>query len=274
MAACRLLIPLCAALLLSGGSANAANPSCLQCHPVHYREKGSCVGCHRGDPRSDRKGVAHQGLVPAQYSWYAFPGSDPVLRGKKLLETFACRRCHTVAGKGNRAASNLDRLPQGTTPREISAAIETPALMMPRFHLDGRQRTDLVNALLAGAAEAAGRGARQGKEAPQVVHFQPEGAARENVFEKRCGGCHRALTVALGGVGRGEVGPNLSGLLTEHYPPTSHRERRWSSESLEKWLKNPRETRPQTTMRPISLSNGDLARLLDLFADKPLPLSP
>lgn len=264
MATCRaFLTALAVFLLLCCGSARAAD-SCLGCHRAqyrsHYRELGSCVGCHHGDPRSDRLRVAHHGLVAARFSWSGVPGSVPVARGNRLLETFACRRCHNTAGCGNRLASNLDLLPAGTTPENLFASIDAPALQMPDFKLEQGAITDLVNALLAGARGTA----KSGKERPLVVHFETAGRG-ENVFEKKCGPCHKMLTATLGGVGRGTIGPNLSGLFSEFYPRTAAGLKRWDPRALEKWLENPRQSRPVTQMRPVLLQKEEYHLLLQIL---------
>jgi len=260
-----LLTALAAFLLLAGNAPASPGESCLNCHPRHYRELGSCVGCHGGDPRSERLRIAHHDLVAGRFSWHGITGSLPVLRGNKLLEGFACRRCHTTAGKGNRLASNLDRLPAGTTPADLFRSINSPALMMPGFRLEEGAATDLVNAILAGA----GQSGRKGRETPQVVHFESAKAGSGNIFEKKCGGCHKMLTAAVGALGKGEIGPNLSGLLSEFYPATAAGKKRWSAGSLEKWLDNPRQSRPLTQMRPVQLQKEERARLLVLLADAP-----
>ena len=267
-----LLVALAALLLFTRTEAGAARNSCLQCHRPHYQAKGSCVSCHKGDPRSDRLRIAHHDLVPARFSWYGIPDSPPLERGNRLLETFACRRCHATGGKGNRSASNLDRLPAGTTPGNLFDSIREPALLMPEFRFDDRQITDLVNALEAGGKEAGREGGKASAEPPQVVHFQGKEEDRDNVFVKQCGSCHRLLTRNLGGLGSGGIGPNLSGLLSEHYPRTAPGNASWRADSLEKWLKNPRQAREQTTMRPVKLQREELARLVAVLADAPVPV--
>lgn len=189
-----------------------------------------------------------------------------VERGNRLLETFACRRCHNTAGRGNRLASNLDLLPAGTTPENLFASIDSPALQMPDFKLEQGAITDLVNALLAGARGAA----KGGKERPLVVHFETVERG-ENVFEKKCGPCHKMLTATLGGVGHGTIGPNLSGLFSEFYPRTAAGQKRWDAPALEKWLKNPRQSRPATQMRPIPLKEEESDRLLQMLASPSRP---
>lgn len=260
-----LLTALAACLTLAGSDALAAGISCLKCHPQHYREMGSCVGCHGGDPRSDRLRIAHHDLVAARFSWHGIPNALPVQRGGKLLEGLACRRCHTTGGKGNRLASNLDRLPAGTDPEQIFASIAAPALLMPQFRLERQDITDLVNAILSGAKKTAQNGA----ETPQVVHFASAGNDVGNIFEKKCGACHRVLTGALGALGRGSIAPNLSGLFSGFYPPTAAGQQRWSAQPLEKWLENPRKTRPVTRMRPVPMEEREFRDLLALLQPEP-----
>lgn len=296
MAAHRSLLILPVILLALGNVAQAAGTYCLKCHRPHYQTIGSCVDCHRGDPRSDRRRIAHHDLVQGRYSWFAVPGAEPVERGHRLMETFACRRCHTSGRKGNRLASDLDRLPQGTAAQAISDSIKNPALLMPQSHLAEAERVYLVNAILAGARRARVIGG-EGAEVPQMVHFQKEEQDRSNVFEKRCGSCHRMLTRIWGGLGRGNVAPNLSGLFTEFYPRTAKdmkgesttgalaregmgldvaRTRtkpnagatakgEWTTLSLEKWLKNPRLFRENSQMRPVSLEKGEFESLVASF---------
>ncbi|MBJ6752309.1 selenite/tellurite reduction operon c-type cytochrome lipoprotein ExtS [Geomonas anaerohicana] len=262
--------PLLAALALLAApvAAQAGAPSCLKCHSAHFRALGSCVTCHAGDPRSERLSIAHHDLVPGRFAWFAVPGSVVTQRGRDLMENYACRRCHTSAGKGNRLAADLDHLPAGTTAQVISDAVGNPALLMPQFHFTERQKAELVNAVLVGAREAAGKGGRRQGESPQVVHFQDGDAGRDNVFERRCGACHRLLTRTWGGLGRGSIGPNLSGLLTEFYPRTAPNRSAWNQAALEKWLENPRKSREQTQMRPVVLQEGELAKLVSMLADR------
>jgi cytochrome c2 len=239
-----------------------AGPGCLRCHQPHYAASGSCTSCHRGDGRSERLAIAHRDLIRGKYSWFALAGSPPLRRGEQLLEKFACRRCHTSAGKGNRLASNLDRLAPNLAPEKISAAIRTPALFMPDFRFEDRQIVDLVNAIMAGAAKA---GPAAG-ETPQVVHFADKKQHGENVFEKQCGPCHKVLTQGQGALGKGDIGPNLSGLFSEFYPATLRNNGRWTAEALKKWLENPRKTREHSQMRPVPLKKEEFDQLLALLA--------
>jgi cytochrome c2 len=244
--------------------AQAAREQCLKCHKAHYPGAGSCTSCHRGDARSDRLAIAHRDLIRGKFSWFALPGSQPLLRGEQLLASCACRRCHTTGGKGNRLAANLDRLPPDRTAQKIYDSVAAPALFMPDFRLDDRQLSGLVNAVLAGGAKAG----RAGAETPQVVHFEKGTARRENPFEKQCGPCHKALTAVSGALGQGDIGPNLSGLLSERYPATAGKKAnaRWSADALKKWLENPRQLREQTQMRPAPLKKEELEQILALLS--------
>jgi len=251
-------------LLLSVTEARGGRAGCLRCHKPHYSAKGTCTGCHRGDERSDRLAIAHRDLIGARFSWFGVAGSQPLQRGEKLLDSFACRRCHTTAGKGNRLASNLDSLPVNSTPENIYQAIKSQALFMPDFRFDDRQMTDLVNAILAGALKAG----RKGGETPQVVHFEDGKRNVENIFEKKCGPCHRVLTQAFGALGKGDIGPDLSGIFSEHYPATSKDKGSWTEATLKKWLENPRNVREESPMRPITLKKEEFERLLAVLANR------
>ncbi|GFO69282.1 cytochrome c [Geomonas limicola] len=246
-----------ALLVLVPAAVEAARPSCLRCHRAHYTHLGSCETCHRGDGRSDRLSIAHRDLVRGRYAWSALAGSPPLVRGEKLLELFACRRCHTLAGKGNHLAGDLDRLGKSATTGQLVRAIRSPAFFMPDFQVPEQQVDDLVVAILAGAR----KGDRGGKEAPQLVHFERK-RGEQSVFQKQCGPCHKALTATWGGLGRGNIGPNLSGLLSKFYPKTWQQGERWTPDSLRKWLENPRAHRPVTQMQPLLVKKDEIERLL------------
>ncbi len=242
---------LCLAALLPVSVSAAAAPRCLACHPLHYADKGRCAGCHRGDERTDRKNIAHRDLVPARYSFFTLPGSPAVRRGAERIEAFACRRCHAWLGEGNALAANLDDLLAVSQPAKIRDAIRTPAAYMPDFSFDEAQIAEIVNAVLAAGARRQRPG---GAEIPVVVHFEEPDGRTDLLFPKSCGPCHRILSDAAGGLGAGNFGPNLSGLLTRHYPKTFGSREPWTRENLGKWLRNPRSVNPQALMPPVPLS--------------------
>jgi cytochrome c2 len=134
---------------------------------------------------------------------------------------------------------------------------------MPDFGLTDDQITALVNALLGGSK----KNLRRSSEQPLAVHFEAARQERQDVFSIRCGSCHRMLTRSQGLLGSGDIGPNLSGLLSEYYPATFGTSRRWTVEGLRRWLKNPRQVRPNTTMRPVNLDQNQMRELEALFSE-------
>jgi cytochrome c2 len=249
------------AVLFRPPHALAAKPSCLGCHKPHYEVIGTCVDCHRGNAQTDRLAIAHHDLIPGRFAKFTLGRTPAVERGRKLLETFACRRCHIITGKGNRLAADLDGLLSARQPQLVFDAIRTPPLFMPDFRFDDRQIIDLVNALLAGAKQGGAKGA----EKPAVVHFDEGKQTGKNPFVMLCGQCHKALTEKFGGLGKGDFGPNLSGLFSLFYPETFRDRAPWRGESLRKWLANPRRLRPNARMQPILLKAGELQGLADIL---------
>ncbi len=248
-------------LLVEPQIASAAQVRCLACHPVHYTDQGGCISCHRGNGYSRRKPLAHNGLIRARYAVFGNRQAQAVIRGAQLADRAACRRCHRMSGSGNRLASSLDGLLQNRTPEEIQAAIAKPAVFMPDFHFSVPDRESLVTAIL----HAGSRGGKLEAETPQVVYFSDQPQQRKNVFVKQCGGCHRILTAREGGLGAGNNGPNLSGLLTAYYPKNFQNQHPWTVDRLKRWLKNPREVRDGAQMRPLSMPVDEWQSLLDIL---------
>lgn len=246
-------------------AAGPAAPRCLACHPSHYADRGGCAGCHRGDERTDRKNIAHRDLIPAAYAFFALPDSPAVRSGAGRIEAFSCRRCHAWRGDGNALAANLDDLWTVSSPQEIHESIRTPALFMPDFRFDDSQIREIVNAILAEGARKAGTA---GADIPVVVHFEDADDGRDLLFPRLCGPCHRILSDAAGGLGRGAVGPNLSGLLTSHYPRTFGGRERWTEDNIFKWLRNPRDVKPAALMPPVPLEPGQLNELTGLLSPR------
>lgn len=240
-------------------SATAAQVRCLTCHPPHYAEQGGCVTCHRGNPFSSRQTLAHTGLIRARYAVFGNPLDTSVIRGKQLADLAACKRCHNMAGRGNKLASDLDSLLQRRTPEEITTAILKPAVFMPNFHFSPADRDDLATAILAGGV----RSGKAEKQPPQVVYFNDQPQQRKNIFTRQCGGCHRVLTAREGGLGSGSNGPNLSGLLSPYYAHNFPTQLPWTADRLKRWLNNPRAIRKETLMRPVRIPGDEWQPLLD-----------
>ncbi len=254
------------AVVLTAAPALAApaGPRCLACHPAHYAGRGSCTGCHRGNPASARKNIAHQLLLAGRYAKFTLGEAAAAREGERLLEQYACRRCHVIGSKGNRLSVNLDQSTATKTPEELATSMLQPVRNMPDFRL-GKSRADtLVNALLQAAAGRQGAAPAAG---PQVVHFDQSGAG-EDLFSRKCGSCHRALTGRLGALGRGEAGPNLSGLLSPYYPLTFQGEQAWTENGLKKWLKNPRTIRTWARMPPVQLTEPELREVVDILKNR------
>ncbi|GAM09319.1 cytochrome c [Geobacter sp. OR-1] len=250
---------LIAVLAFSGAySAMAASSSCLKCHQPHYMEIAACIDCHGGDDRTLRKNIAHLDLIPGHLVRYRIKDNEAVVSGGKWLELAACRRCHNIRGKGNHLAADLDRL-SGRHPARLLASIITPVEYMPDFRFDRATASLLVNAVLASAVVQQ----RKIPEAPVNVRFK-QGVKTANVFEQHCGACHKILT-GSGGFGRGNIGPNLSGLLSIYYPKTGNSAAPWSAERLEGWLRNPRKIRPLAKMPPVQIDKYHFEQLLLLM---------
>jgi len=250
-------------LLLAVASASAApaRQTCLSCHQVHYARLGSCTDCHRGNPASERKNIAHQRLIAGRYARFTLADDQLLRKGTGLLERYACRRCHVIGGRGSRLSVNLDHATIRRSPEEMETSIRQPVQNMPDFRMEEPQSTAVVTALLSAARHqpeppAAG---------PRVVHFDQAGAAGKDVFSTKCGPCHRVLSERLGGLGRGDAGPNLSGLLTSFYPKTYKDTESWNVERLRRWLENPRAIRAGARMQPVKLSETEFRELLEIL---------
>jgi cytochrome c2 len=243
----------------------ARRSACLACHAPHYMDRGSCVDCHRGNDRTDRKEIAHYGFIAGKFAHFTIKGSRVVEQGEKLAEVLACRRCHVYGKKGNPLAADLGRLAPDIEPSAIFDSIKSPVLFMPNFQCDDAQIAAIVNLILAGA-ESADVGVR---ETAQVVHFDDGKQSRENGFVKQCGPCHKVLSGKFGGLGIGDIGPNLSGFLSEFYPKTYRDVWPWSTENLTKWLENPRNSRPNARMRPVRLKTSEFTSLIETLRINP-----
>lgn len=234
---------------------------CLTCHLKHFTELGSCTSCHAGNPESARKNIAHYHLIKGQFARYKLVDDAALRDGRFLLKQFACRRCHVSDGKGNSLAANLDFLLNGRSPEEITAAILSPAMGMPDFKVSKQQLVMLVNAILDGATDKRSR-----KDSRKIVHFKDSNGIKDDIFNKKCGACHQALTAKFGVLGAGKAGPNLSAILSPWYLKTFNNSLEWNRERLHNWVKNPRNVRINTGMQPITLLEHEFKQLVDILA--------
>jgi cytochrome c2 len=232
---------------------------CLGCHPAPHGKRGGCVGCHRGNPGTDRRDLAHAGFLPAEYVRFTLPGEPIVEAGRRLLDRSGCRRCHVSGGEGNRLAADLDAA-FPARPARLREALLAPAVHMPDFRFDEPSVRALLNAVYAnGASRVAFRPG--GRAAPLKVHF--DAGARgsrpgKHPFDALCGGCHRAIAGDGSGRGTGASGPNLSGLFTRHYPGRAPDGASWDPGRLARWAANPRALRPGALMPPVAATPRDI----------------
>lgn len=249
---------LIAALLIGGclkaQSRATGEQGCRSCHAAHYVREGACQDCHRGNPGAERGELAHERLLTGHAAASRLPDSLPLRGGRRLVETLACRRCHTIGGKGNRLATSLDTVVWKREQAELVSSIREPVENMPDFRLDEGQAEAIVAFLLRS-------GSPEQSEDTYRVQFAREAGSIASVFERECGGCHRFIG-ASGPIGTGSVGPNLSGLFTPFYPRTTPGDRRWTEKALADWLRNPRVARPHTTMPPLALSEDDVRKVV------------
>ena len=235
--------------------------ACLSCHFTHYEKHGNCTGCHGGNGDSARENIAHSGLISGRYAWFTMGDSAIMKEGERLLEALACRRCHVSGGVGNRLATSLDSVVKIRTVDEIAATILAPGSEMPDLGLSEPRTDAVVNALLGGAKK---KGSTVVK--PLVVHFKGRGGMGKDVFSRKCGPCHRALTEKLGALGTGNSAPNLSGLLSPYYPKSYKTNGKWTEKALRQWLENPRKIRLDARMPPVPLKEDELRELVRILS--------
>lgn len=237
-----------------------ADAGCRSCHAPHYLREGACRDCHRGDPGARRLELAHARLLTGRAAQHPLKDGPAVREGRRLVETLACRRCHTISGEGTRLATDLDAVVWTREQAALVSSLREPAPNMPRFGLDERQAGAIVAFLLRS-------GSRDRPQDSYRVLFARSASPASSAFEKSCGGCHRLLRAA-GPLGSGSTGPNLSGLFTRFYPKTAPGDpkttpgdRSWTDGALADWLRNPRASRPTATMPPLALSDDERLRI-------------
>ncbi len=247
------------AVPLAHAAANGRTPAagCLACHARHFETLGDCTGCHRGDARAKRTTVAHDRMLRGAQAAWSIPNVGAVRDGEWLRDRLGCRRCHVTGGRGNALATSLDAVAWQRDPEALKQSLLHPVTFMPDFGLAPWQADRLIALLLRDGDRAA-------RMAPTRVLFRAGRAPARDAFERRCGGCHRALTPA-GALGVGTSGPNLSGLLGGFYPAADGL--RWDRDRLARWIRNPRVEKPGATMPPIpDLAPAELDEIGRLLA--------
>lgn len=237
-----------------------AGEACLSCHEPHHRGEGTCRDCHRGNATVLRQALAHDRLLTGGAAATLLADRRIVNQGATLVEGAACRRCHRVAGAGNRLATDLDAAVWQRDQPDLRTSILTPVVNMPAFRFDATQADAIIAFLLRNRSTALSPAAYR-------VQFSSRPSRAITAFETRCGPCHRALS-GSGPLGTGAQGPNLSGLLTHFYPPTAPGGLPWSAQSVRHWLHNPRAVRPTTTMPPPLPEPAELTALIQQLTDE------
>jgi cytochrome c2 len=201
-------------------------------------------------------------LIQGEYACFTLPESPVVKTGHWLINISGCRRCHQTGHKGNVLASNLDTSFDNILPEVLADAIKNPAIFMPDFFFQETDVTSLVNAILDSSAVYASKSG----ELSQVIHFEVDKEDSDNIFSRNCGACHRILTQRIGGIGKGDIGPNLSGLFSDFYFQNFKDSKSWDSNGLEQWLKNPRDIRTNAQMPPVNQKKDELRHLITIMS--------
>jgi cytochrome c2 len=141
---------------------------------------------------------------------------------------------------------------------------------MPDFRFSEERIDELVTTLLAFAAkETRAMGTER-----QLVNFAAADRGKTDIFSKKCGGCHKALTGRSGALGAGGTAPDLSGLFSGHYPKKSPEDAGWNRAALEKWLRNPRTMKREAAMQPVAITAAELQELVRTLGHEPTVTSP
>jgi len=183
-----------------------------------------------------------------------------VQAGKERIQKLACRRCHIIAGEGNGLAAALSFPPPDAKVKSMASSIREPAQAMPDWYLSEGDIDAIVNALLHLSLDLDA----SSRERRRTVHFT-KSRSGQSPFEQYCGACHRMLSHNRGGLGSGEAGPNLSGLMTGFYPSASSARDDWTLPTLRRWIANPRDIKKSAGMPPVDVPQGSMSPLLRTF---------
>jgi cytochrome c2 len=247
---------------LAGPHFYKGHTGCVQCHAPHFETEGTCLDCHRGDPRTRRMNIAHYRLIQGKYACFMLPENSDVKEGDRMIDTSGCRRCHMTGNQGNLLASDLDASLDKTLPEDLARAIKYPAVFMPNFYFNTSGIVKVVNAILGSSAVW---GPESG-ETPEIIYFEESKKAGNNPFNKHCGPCHRVLTQQFGGLGQGDIGPNLSGIFSRFYFKSFNDGKSWNENRLARWLKNPRDIKANAQMPPVKLTEDELRHLIHILS--------
>ncbi len=244
-------------ILILGNSFGERLNYCISCHRAHYLSYSRCEFCHRGISKTKRKQIAHYRLIPGDYAYFRLKESDFFKKGCMLVSKLGCRRCHMILAKGNNLATSLDQLPKNIEVKELTKNLTSPPEFMPYFSLTNYQIKCIINVIFNGIFEC-----NRSDENFWVIHF--DSSSNVNEFVKYCGSCHKVISKRYGPLGKGCVGPNLSGLFLNFF----YSERGgWNQDKLIQWIKNPKTIDKSSLMPPISISDNSVSDIIKILSN-------
>lgn len=224
---------------------------CVTCHKEHI--KSSCISCHRGNSETKRLNLAHYKIVPGKFLLYKI-NKDINYKGNLLIKNLGCRRCHIIGDSGNNKVNNLNKTIEKKTTGEIIFTIQHPGDFMPDFNISGNTLTLIMNGLFSNS------NINKIEKETNIIYFKKQ--QFDNIFNNKCGKCHRLLSDKFGFLGEGRNAPNLSGILTEYYPKTGNLKSN-TPEDIKIFLKNPRSYNKNSIMPPQELSDIEIEKILE-----------
>ncbi len=246
-------------LILSACLVSSHNKNhCLDCHKPHYIKIGNCYFCHQGNSLAKDKYLAHKSLILKKFSYFRFGNHPIVVEGEKIVNDLGCRRCHRIEGIGNSLAKSLDSLSTPFDVNKITSSIKDPAYYMPNFSFSKTEIIAIVNYLMYCSSQKE----KKNKLSYYKVYFLNN--KQQKIFDKKCGKCHKVLTKRYGGLGQGDVAPNLSGLFTKFYPKSSFLYP-ISEKKLKEWIKNPKKIKSNALMIPVLLNKKETEEIIKIL---------
>lgn len=192
--------------------------------------------------------------------------SESVIRGKEIWERENCMGCHTILGEGAYYAPDLTKVVDRRGEEWIKIFIKDPQAMFPgerkmvQYNFNDQEMNDIV-AFLKWVGEIDTNGwPPEPNISPGTIPgvsmssdpVLPEAANTPAVmpapekFKALCVACHQVK-----GKG-GNVGPALDGVAS-----------RFDRDYMVKWLKDPQEVKPGTTMPKLPLTEDEVTAITD-----------
>ena len=176
--------------------------------------------------------------------------SEEVKRGKLLWEKNNCMGCHTIMGEGAYYAPELTKVYDRRGPEWMKVFIKDPQAMFPgerkmvKYNFTDSEINDLI-AFFKWIGEIDLNGFPAKATLTLVMNTVPANTGKSSVtapakFQALCVACH-----SVGGNG-GKVGPALDGVG-----------KKFNAEYLHKWISNPAEVKPGTTMPKLPITEEE-----------------